>query len=164
MDYHVARDNQQLGVFSNEEVESRLASGEFLPSDLVWTEGMPQWQPAREVFAVASGTPGTEASPPPVPVPPPPPTSARPATTRTPRKPDNNLVWAILVCLCCCLPFGIVSIVYAAKVDSLYSAGNYDGAVKAAEDAKKWAIIGAVSGFIIQLIYVVVFVSSGGSL
>ena len=33
-----------------------------------------------------------------------------------PVKPSNNLVWAILTTICCCLPFGIVSIVYAAKV------------------------------------------------
>ena len=29
----------------------------------------------------------------------------------------NNMVWAILTTLFCCLPFGIVSIVYAAQVD-----------------------------------------------
>ena len=29
----------------------------------------------------------------------------------------NHLVWAILVTIFCCLPFGIVSIVYAAQVN-----------------------------------------------
>lgn len=59
-------------------------------------------------------------------------------------KPPNYLVWAILSTLFCCLPFGIVSIVFAAQVDSKYNAGNYAGAVDASNSAKKWAIISAV--------------------
>lgn len=34
-------------------------------------------------------------------------------------KADNNMIWAILCTLFCCLPFGIVSIINAAKVDGL---------------------------------------------
>ncbi len=59
-------------------------------------------------------------------------------------KPPNQLVWAILTTLFCCLPFGIVSIVYAAQVDSKYNAGDYAGSVASSENAKKWAIISAV--------------------
>lgn len=36
----------------------------------------------------------------------------------------NYLVQAILVTLCCCLPFGIVSIVYAAQVNTKVKAGD----------------------------------------
>ena len=61
-------------------------------------------------------------------------------------KPDNNLVWAILSTILCCLPLGIVSIVYAAKVDGLYASGDYAGAKDASDKAKKFAIIGAVVG------------------
>lgn len=70
-------------------------------------------------------------------------------------KPDNYLAWAILCTVCCCLPFGIASIVYAAKVNGLYQSGDYMGAAHAAAEAKKWAIIGAVSGFCINLVYFV---------
>ena len=70
-----------------------------------------------------------------------------------PPKPDNYLVWAILSTICCCLPFGIVSIVYAAKVNSLYMAQQYDLAENASQNAKKWAIIAAVSGAVIGIIY-----------
>jgi hypothetical protein len=55
----------------------------------------------------------------------------------------NHLVWAILTTLLCCLPLGIVSIVYAAKVDGLVAAGDYDGAVSASNSAKTWAIASA---------------------
>lgn len=68
-------------------------------------------------------------------------------------KPDNYLVWAILSTICCCLPFGIVSIVYAAKVDGLYSGGQYSQAQEAADNAKKWAIISAIVGVVVSVIY-----------
>lgn len=69
-----------------------------------------------------------------------------------PPQPDNYLVWAILTTICCCLPFGIVSIVYAAKVNSLYLAKQYDAALEASNNAKKWAIIAAVCGIVLGLI------------
>ena len=52
----------------------------------------------------------------------------------------NHLVWAILATLFCCLPLGIVSIVYAAKVDGLRLAGNLEGAREMSHKAKMWAI------------------------
>ena len=39
-------------------------------------------------------------------------------------KPDNYLIWAILTTILCCLPLGIVAIVYSSKVDTLWSAGD----------------------------------------
>jgi len=55
-----------------------------------------------------------------------------------PSKPNNFMVWAILSTLCCCLPLGIVSIVYASKVDGLWAAGDYFGAENAAQSARTW--------------------------
>jgi len=55
-----------------------------------------------------------------------------------PPKPDSHMVGAILTTLLCCLPAGIVSIVFAAKVDSLYRAGDYNGALHASSSAKIW--------------------------
>lgn len=40
----------------------------------------------------------------------------------------SHLAEAIITTLCCCLPFGIVSIVYAAKVSSLLQSGDVAGA------------------------------------
>lgn len=81
--------------------------------------------------------------------------------TQTPaQKPDNNLVWAILATVICCVPLGIVAIIKASSVDSLWASGKYEEARKAANDARKWAIIGAVSGFVIIVIYVIVLVAA----
>jgi hypothetical protein len=53
-------------------------------------------------------------------------------------------VWSILTTLFCCLPFGIVSIVFAAQVDSKFNSGDGAGAQRASDNAKKWAIVSAL--------------------
>ena len=50
MNYHLGRNGQQLGQFSEEVLQQGLKSGEFLPSDLVWTDGMSDWLPLSQVL------------------------------------------------------------------------------------------------------------------
>lgn len=69
-------------------------------------------------------------------------------------KPPNHLVWAILATLCCCLPGGIVAIVYAAQVDGKYNAGDLAGAQQASNNAKLWAMISTGLGFVGGLAYI----------
>ncbi|HRO62389.1 CD225/dispanin family protein [Thermomonas sp.] len=76
---------------------------------------------------------------------------------------SNNLIWAILATLFCCLPLGIVSIIYAAKVDGLVAAGNYAAAQEAADKAKSWALWAAGAFVVLMLLYVVFFVVIGMS-
>jgi len=45
-------------------------------------------------------------------------------------------VQAILVTLCCCLPVGIVSIIYATQVNTKRDAGDVAGALEASENAR----------------------------
>lgn len=78
--------------------------------------------------------------------------------------PSNNLVWGILTTLFCCLPFGIVSIVQAAKVDSLWNGGRHAEAQAAADSAKKWAIIAAVTGVVLIGLYLIVVFAIGASI
>ncbi len=66
----------------------------------------------------------------------------------------NHLVWSILATLFCCLPLGIVSIVYAAQVDGKRAAGDIAGARRAADSARLWAILSAVIGPILILIWI----------
>ncbi len=67
--------------------------------------------------------------------------------------PDNNLVWAILCTVLCCLPAGIYAIICSTKVNSLWAQGDYEGARKASADAKKWSIYGAIAGVIVGILY-----------
>lgn len=60
-------------------------------------------------------------------------------------RPSNYLVIAIIGTLLCCIP-GIVSIVYAAKVNGLYAEGKYAEADSASRNAKTWAIVAIVLG------------------
>lgn len=57
------------------------------------------------------------------------------------QRPDvpNYLVWAILSTLFCCLPFGIVSIVYSTQVNSKLTVGDVAGALESSRKAKTWA-------------------------
>lgn len=75
--------------------------------------------------------------------------------------PDNNLVWAILCTVLCCLPLGIVSIIKATKVKELWAMGDTIGAQKAADDAKKYAIWGAAAAAIVWVLYVIFFIVIG---
>jgi hypothetical protein len=80
--------------------------------------------------------------------------------------PDNNLVWAILCTVLCCLPLGIVAIVKSTKVKELWALGDHEGAMKAASDAKKYSIWGAAIGVILIVLYFVLMgiglLASGG--
>ena len=50
----------------------------------------------------------------------------------------NYLVQSILVTLFCCLPLGIVAIVFAAQVNSKLALGDFYGAQEASSKAKMW--------------------------
>ena len=45
---HVNRAGSTLGTFSLEEVRRGLESGQFLPTDLAWEEGMAEWKPLSQ--------------------------------------------------------------------------------------------------------------------
>ena len=78
-------------------------------------------------------------------------------------KPSNYLVQAILTTLFCCLPFGIVSIVYAAQVDSKYNAGDYAGALASSKNAKTWAWVSFGIGLVVILGYLLVAIAASSS-
>lgn len=64
--------------------------------------------------------------------------------------PPTNLVWAIITTVLCCLPAGIVAIVYALKVTKKYNAGDIEGAKRASEVGAWWCIASIILGIILQ--------------
>jgi uncharacterized membrane protein len=74
-----------------------------------------------------------------------------------PQRPNSYLALAIISTILCCLPFGIVSIVYATRVNSLYEDGQYDQAVSASKNAKTWGIVSMAIALFGWLIYVLIF-------
>ena len=65
----------------------------------------------------------------------------------------THLAEAIVVTLLCCLPFGIVAIVYAAQVNTKLQAGNYAGALEASNMAKTWCWVSFGVGLLLCVIY-----------
>ena len=62
--------------------------------------------------------------------------------------PPTNLVWAIITTVLCCLPAGIVAIIYAMKVTSKYREGDIEGAKRASEVGAWWCIVSIILGIL----------------
>ena len=145
MKYYMHIGGQQVGPYE----ENELPSHGLTASTMVWREGMPDWVAASQVPELSHLLPPSQQPP-----------SYQPQPSYGPQQPygvqppmpDTYMVWAVLVTVFCCLPFGIVSIVKASQVSSLYSQGRYQEAVAASEAAKKWAIWSAIAGVVLSII------------
>ncbi len=71
-------------------------------------------------------------------------------------KVSNYLPQAILLAVFCCQPFGIVAIIYAAQVNTKLQAGDYEGAITASDNAKKWCWISFAAAI---LFYLLIFIN-----
>lgn len=71
------------------------------------------------------------------------------------KRPSTYLGWAIAATLLCCLPLGVVAIIYAAGVNSKYDRGDIEGARKASDKAQLWIILTVTLGLIWMPIYMI---------
>ncbi len=62
--------------------------------------------------------------------------------------PPTNLVWAIISTVLCCIPSGIVAIIYALKVSNKYREGDIEGAKRASETGAWWCIATIILGIL----------------
>ena len=143
-DWYYARNNQQQGPVALSALQDMARSGQLQAGDLVWRDGMPNWVPAAQVPELFAPQPAPAYAPPPVGVPQPGYGGYYPPPQQQPRyhaDVPTYLVQSILATLFCCMPFGIVAIVYAAQVGSKLSIGDYNGAADASAKAKMWCMI-----------------------
>jgi predicted secreted protein len=75
--------------------------------------------------------------------------------------PPNNLVWAILSTLFCCLPLGVVSIIFAAQVNGKWQAGDVAGAQEASRKARQFAMWSTIAGLVVAFLYIILIVVAG---
>lgn len=74
-------------------------------------------------------------------------------------KPSTYLVLSILVTIFCCVPFGIIGIVYASKVDSCWNAGNAEEAMMYSRKARNWSFWGIALCVLFWIAYVALIVA-----
>ncbi|MDE5744540.1 MAG: CD225/dispanin family protein, partial [Paramuribaculum sp.] len=155
MTYYVATPTgQHEGPFTVEELVNRGIT----PDTLVYNSSLSGWTKASMVPEIANHLSGVHAQP-----------AFAPgyqqfAPANVPAvAPKTWLAESILVTLFCCLPFGIVGIVKASSVDSLYRAGDYEGAQMASQAAGKWTKIGFFCGLAVVGIYLLIGLGAGFS-
>ncbi|HSU65413.1 MAG TPA: CD225/dispanin family protein [Tepidisphaeraceae bacterium] len=164
-DWYYVSNGQQAGPVDDEQLRNLISGGQVGPADLVWRDGMPNWQPASSITELSAGRSG------PVPVAPysgsgQQPYAAQPGqplayggypqqSQYPPGSVPNYLVQSILVTILCCMPLGIPAIVFAAQVNSKLAAGDYAGAVDASNKAKMFSWISFGIGVVVVLFYVV---------
>lgn len=173
MKYYIAVNGAHQGPFEIAE----LGAHNITPQTLVWNETMSGWTHAGEVAEIADyyfARPAAPAVQEPAPAPAPEPYAApaydqQPAQGNyaggydqqsagyAPEMPNTWLVPSILLLLCCCMPCGVVSLVYALKVESRYNCGLYDEALAASNTAKTWFIVGIVGGILFWIGYIALY-------
>jgi len=142
--YFYSDGTNSYGPFTLEELTEKNITRETM----VWFQELGEWKPAGSVPELSEMF---VLTPPPV---------AKPVAQNPFQDnfnhhvpPKNYLLESILVTLFCCLPFGIAGIVNASKVESLHYSGDVVGAKRAADEAKKWTMIGLFSGIAVIIIY-----------
>ena len=159
MQWYYSNNGAQTGPVSAEDLKSMLADGRVKSTDMVWREGMSDWVPASSVGELA-----VSAAPAPVQAAPllgaaaapyQPPVTAQPMGQAYHGDIPTYLWQSIAVTLLCCLPGGIVAIVYASKVDGLKTSGNIPAAQAASKSAKTWCFASFGIGLVVTVLYIV---------
>ncbi len=157
MTWFYSENGQQLGPISEEDFTSKCASGEILPTDLVWKEGMSDWKPSSE-FIGLSLTQKIAASPNfakphesnigSVMVVQPPPVDVQFIPQKFPNYQWQTIVALVLggvqmmvICIPLGLIFAIIALVYSNKVEPYFIQQNYIAAQDASRNAKIWMIV-----------------------
>lgn len=159
MEYWIIIDGKAQGPYG---VADMIRRG-VTPSTPVWRQGMTEWVPAGTVRELAGYFSVNEtyhsqqlgySTPPPSPVDP----AARQAPVaqawnavnddKRPPMPSTYLGWNIAATVLCCIPCGIIGIIYSAMTRSRYDQGDYAGARNASKWASVWLIISLVLGLI----------------
>lgn len=88
--------------------------------------------------------------------------STAPSPVTPPRRPDNYMWLSVLVTILCCMPLGIVGLLYSSKVDSSWYAGDVESARVYSSKAKSWSLWGIVLMVLFWVLYIGIFVCALG--
>ncbi len=141
MKYHVYINNCKQGPYSLEELNNK----DIKADTLIWCEGFSDWKCAKELPELSHIIYKTPPDP---------------KQTSYQPMPKNWFVEALLVTIFCCIPFGVIGILEANKVEPLYRQGLYEDAMHHSKLAKKWTLWGffTMLGFcILYAIFWIIF-------
>lgn len=157
--FFYTKDGENFGPFSIEQLKKEGIT----PETLVWHAQLTDWTVASEVeelnelFKRADSNSNT--------VPPPPKSSGEqyknnqtPPPHHNMYPPNNYLVGAILVTVFCCMPFGIVSIVHASRVENRFYMGDYAGAIESSRQARRWLNAAWISSLVLWVAYIFFYI------
>jgi hypothetical protein len=137
----IGGDGRPYGPVSADQIRQWIAEGRANAQTLAQAEGSVEWKALGlfPEFASSATPPVIPAGTPPTP----------PAPAVQPRQHvPSYLVPAIFSTICCCLPLGIVAIVFAAQVNAKLQAGDMPGALEASRKARMWFWLSVVLGFL----------------
>jgi hypothetical protein len=150
--YYYSDGTKKVGPFSLEELKAQNITRDTP----VWCHPMPKWKAAGEIPDLEElfGTVPPDLN------------NVEPKQDRKqenyasrPPMPKTWLVESILATLFCCLPFGIIGIIYSVKVDSAHSAGNYELATSASRNAGTWTKVSFLIGLFHYLAWIILILA-----
>lgn len=148
MEYYILLNGTKQGPFSLEELYSKNIS----PTTMIWKTGASDWVMAKDMPELTDLLSQLPPEPP------------KSNAGNNYQMPKTWLVESILVTLFCCLPFGIVGIVYSTQISSYFNHGNYASAEEASRNAGKWTKIGFFTGLAVYVLYFILYAILGASI
>ena len=168
MKYYIANSqNQPEGPYTVDELKAL----NIAPATLVYNDHLGNWTPAAEVPEIDTYVFGGAQNPLTAPnggyqpcgpgqtLP-----HSQQAVSQGPAEvmPRTWLAESILVTIFCCIPLGIVGIVKASQVSSLYASGNYNESLKASQEAGKWTKWGFIIGVALEILGTIGYIAFVG--
>lgn len=133
MEFYIVNKNLKQGPYTVEELPNK----DITANTMVWSVGFSSWKKAKDIPELSKLL-----------------SNLPPEPFMTDAMPKTWLAEAILVTCLCCLPLGIVGIIYATKVDTAYYNQQYDLAQLYSRKARKWTLWGFYIALIIFLLYI----------
>ncbi len=184
MQWYYALSGRQVGPHSLEEMQALVRQGTVRRDTLIWASCLNNWQPAGQVAEFSVDWNAAPPLPPVLPAsasapgfPSPPSGHSLPRNPYTP--PSGNvfqpgqgtapsatgpLVFSIISTLVsflfCCIPIGVVGIIYAAQINGKVAQGDLEGARRCASTANIWSGVSLGLGAVGLIITLVAFLSS----
>lgn len=127
--YYLTDRGQQIGPVDI----SGIINARIKPSTQIWYPGLSSW-------VLASTLPELQPY----------------LNTPKPDTKPQNWIWLGIVALLCCLPIGIVSIVYASKVDPAWNRGDYQISKEYSNNAQMWGFLSIGAGFLVFIFFFII--------